>query len=147
MGEPEIIHELLNENGEPHYPSGKNLSSSQVGDMIEDILKYMYVIDREKEYGNYDIIFCRLLKDMFGLEKDSFILLNFPDSDENIDTGRVDYNYFEILYLHNNKNKDLTEKLFKQETVKYPVPYKKDISFITKEITFKVQVIVVFEYE
>ena len=74
-----------------------------------------------------------------------YILLNFPDKEENIDTGCIDYDYFEILYLHNPKNKDLTEKLFKQETVKSSIQYKPDILFITKKITFKVKVKVVFE--
>ena len=123
------------------------ISSSQVEDMIEGILKNMEAIDRDKVYGDYDIIFCRLQKDMFGLEKDSFILLNFKDSGFEDYEGRVDYNSFQILYLDDNKNKELTEKLFKQETVKYHVCYKKDIPFITKEITFKVKVKVVFEYE
>jgi hypothetical protein len=147
MVELDINHELLDNYGEPHHPSGKNLTGSQVGDMIEGILKNMEVIDRDEVYGDYEIIFCRLQKDMFGLEKDSYILLNFLDSEENIDTGCVNYDTFQILYLDDNKNKDLTEKLFKQETVKYPVRYKRDIPFITKEITFKVKVKVVFEYE
>ena len=147
MVELDINHELLDFYGEPHHPSGKNLSCSQVGDMIESILKNMEVIDRDEVCGDYDIIFCRLQKDMFGLEKDSYILLNFPDSDENTNTGCVDYDSFEILYLEDNKNKDLTEKLFKQETVKYPVRYKKDIFYNFKRITFKVKVKVIFEYE
>ena len=147
MVELDINHELLDNYGKPHHPSGKNLSGSQVGEMIEGILKNMEVIDRDELYGDYEIIFCRLQKDMFGLEKDSYIILNFQDSEENIDTGCVDYDSFQILYLDDNKNKDLTEKLFKQETVKYPVRYKRDIPFITKEITFKVKVKVVFEYK
>jgi hypothetical protein len=145
--ELDINHELLDFYGEPHHPSGKNLSSSQVGDMIESILKNMEVIDRDQVYGNYDIIFCQLQKDMFGLEKDSYILLNFQDSYENIDTCRVYYDSFQILYLHNHKNKELAEKLFKQEMEKSPIHYKPDILFITKKITFKVKVKVVFEYE
>ena len=140
MVELDINHELLDDYGEPYHPSGQNLSGFQLGDMIESILKNMEVIDRDEVFGRYDIIFCLLQKDMFGLEKDSFILLNFQDSDENI-------NSFEILYLEDNKNKDLTEKLFKQETVKYPVRYKKDIFYNFKRITFKVKVKVVFEYE
>lgn len=140
MVELDINHELLDDYGEPYHPSGQNLSGFQLGDMIESILKNMEVIDRDEVFGRYDIIFCQLQKDMFGLEKDSFILLNFQDSDENI-------NSFEILYLEDNKNKDLTEKLFKQETVKYPVRYKKDIFYNFKRITFKVKVKVVFEYE
>lgn len=147
MVELDINHELLDFYGEPHYPSGKNLSSSQVGHMKERILKNMEMIDRDEMWGDYDIIFCRLQKDMFGLDKDSFILLNFSDKEENNNTGCVDYDSFEILYLDDNKNKDLTEKLFKQETVKYPVRYKADIPFIKKEITFKIKVKVVFEYE
>lgn len=140
MVELDINHELLDDYGEPYHPSGQNLSGFQLGDMIESILKNMEVIDRDEVFGRYDIIFCLLQKDMFGLEKDSFILLNFQDSDENIDN-------FKILYLDDNKNKDLTEKLFKQETVKYPLRYKADIPFIEKEITFKVKVKVVLEYE
>jgi len=147
MVELDINHELLDNYGEPHHPSGKNLTGSQVGEMIESILKNMDVIDRDEVFGRYDVIFCRLKKDIFGLEKDSYILLNFENSDFEDYDGRVDYNSFQILYLEDNKNKDLTEKLFKQETVKYPVRYKKDIPFITKEITFKVKVKVVFEYE
>jgi len=147
MVELDINHELLDNYGEPHHPSGKNLNGSQVGEMIESILKNIEVIDRDEVYGDYDIIFCRLKKDMFGLEKDSFILLNFKDSGFEDYEGRIDYDSFQILYLDDNKNKDLTEKLFKQETVKYPVRYKRDIPFITKEITFKVKVKVVFEYE
>lgn len=147
MVELDINHELLDFYGEPHHPSGKNLSSSQVGHIKESILKNMEVIDRDEMWGDYYIIFCRLQKDIFGLDKDSFILLNFSDKEENNNTGCVDYDSFEILYLDDNKNKDLTEKLFKQETVKYPVRYKADIPFITKKITFKVKVKVVFEYE
>jgi len=37
MVELDINHELL--DYEPHYPSGKNLSNSQDGGMIEGILK------------------------------------------------------------------------------------------------------------
>jgi len=93
----------------------------------------MEVIDKDEEWANYEMFFCRLQKDMFGLEKDSYILLNFSDYEENIDTGcgRVDYDSFEILYLEDKKNKGLTEKIFKQEMVKYPVHYKADIPFIT----------------
>ena len=113
MVELDINHELLDYYGELHHPSRKNLTGSQVGEMKDIILKNMEVIDRDEEWGDYDIIFCRLQKDMFGLEKDSYILLNFPDKEENIDTGRVYYDSFQILYLEDNKNKDLTEKLFK----------------------------------
>jgi hypothetical protein len=146
MVELDINHELLDNYGETHHPSGKNLTGSQVEEMIESILKNMEVIDRDEVYGNYDIIFCRLKKDIFGLEKDNYILLNFKDTGFEDYNGRVDYDSFEILYLHNHNNKDLTEKLFKQETVKYPTLYKRDIPFIIKEITFKVKVKVVFEY-
>jgi hypothetical protein len=146
MVELDINHELLDNYGEPHHPSGKNLTGSQVGEMIESILKNMEVIDRDEVFGRYDIIFCRLKKDMFGLEKDSYILLNFENSDFEDYEGRVDYNSFQILYL-DDKIGHLTEKLFKQETVKYPLPYKKDIPFKSREITFKVKVKVVFDYE
>lgn len=133
MVELDINHELFDCYLLSDNQWTKEISGYQKEHIIEEILKNMEVIDRDINY-DYDIdtIFSQLKKDIFGLEKDSYILLNFSDYEHKDDSFKIGEN-FEILYLDDNKNKDLTEKLFKQETVKYPVRYKADIPFITKK--------------
>ena len=150
MEEFDINHKIY---GKPHHPIFENkiyLSISKLDDLIEDITynENMKVIDRDCSYEQgSDTIFCRLNKDMFGLDKDSYIVLDFSFKNKNLDTGCVEIDTFNIFYLDDLKNKDLTEKLFKQETVKYPTLYKKDILYNTKKITIKFEVKVVLEYE
>ena len=59
-------------------------------------------------YKGEDIIFCRLLKDMFGLKKDDYILFVFADdkdfyTEEDDEDDYEGCDEFDILYL---KNKD-----------------------------------------
>jgi ABC-type multidrug transport system ATPase subunit len=80
----------LDINHEIEKPHRHILFISQFDDLIEDITYYenMKVIDRDCSYEHgSDTIFCQLNKDMFGLEEDSYIVLDFSFKNENLDTG------------------------------------------------------------
>jgi len=148
MTEVDINMELLDDYGYKYYPSEKNLTFSQRYDLKKHLLETIEIIDRFEKYS-VDIIFCCLLKDMFGFEKDSYIIIYFPDDEGCINGNFIDNNEFKIIYAKENiKNKELAYDLFTQES-NYPSYgiYKEKILFLEKRIFFKAKVKVMLEYE
>ena len=102
--------ELLDNDGDKYV--------IKVNDMFFDnylknnVLTDMEIEDRfnEWECNGDDIIFCRIISNKFGFEKDSYIIIHFiKHYDDEI-------NYFTIYYTKDVTNKELASDLFKEKT-------------------------------
>lgn len=83
----------------------------------ETLLTDMEIIYSDK-CGDVDILFCRLLKDIFKFEKDSFIVMEFENS------NYIKNDEFKFKYINDMKNKELTYELFKAIVGKKDAIYK-----------------------
>ena len=102
-------------------------------------------------YKGEDIIFCRLLKDMFGLKKDDYMLFVFADDKDfytEEDEGYEDCDVFEILYLKNKdqlNNFEINNNLWKQKIWDNSKNNKN--YYNVKQINIKIKCKLVLEYE
>ena len=87
----------------------QQLNEIEYDDMLNRILDDMVVIHGYYEQGR-KFYFCRLLKDMFEFEKDSYIIISFLNSETYmfLDSEKRD---FTIFYLGDIKNKELTSEI------------------------------------
>lgn len=99
-----------------------------------------------------DIFFCRLLKDMFGLKKDDYMLFVFAeDKDfytEEEDDGYEGCDEFNILYLQNKEQLndfDTNNNFWKLKICGNPININDYYS--TKRINIKIKCKLVLEYE
>jgi hypothetical protein len=79
----------------------------------EELLTDVELIDRYQKKGDIDLLYCRLLTDNFGFQKDSYVIIEFKDDDDLEDYGinyGVNDNYFKVVYA---KNKDFADDLWK----------------------------------
>jgi hypothetical protein len=115
---------------------------------------YVEVIDKCNSSTSYckgeDIIFCRLLKNIFGFKKDDYIILLFADDkdfyeeDECYDGCDV----FDILYIKNKEQLSDFENnnnLWKQK--KWNNPKNNKNYYNVKRINIKIKCKLVLEYE
>jgi IS4 transposase len=108
----------------------QQLNEEEYDEMLRCILDDMEVIDGYEHRRKF--YFCRLLKDMFDFEKDSYIIISFLDSvtDMFSDSEKRD---FTIFYLEDIKNKELTSDFYD----KYDLFYKEPLVNEEKTIVYK----------
>jgi len=100
-----------------------------------------------------NIFFCRLLKDMFGLKKDDYLLLLFADDKDYYyeeDCGYEGSDAFVILYIKNKEQLsdfEINNNLWKQKMyITRPSNNKKN-HYNIKQINIKIKCKLVLEYE
>jgi hypothetical protein len=118
---------------------------------------YVEVIDKyntlEPYYKEDDIFFCRLLQNIFGLNKDNYLLLLFADDKDYYpeeDSGYEGCDAFEILYIKNEEQLsdfEINNNLWKQKKyITCPSNNKKN-HYNVKQINIKIKCKLVLEYE
>jgi len=79
-----------------------------------ELLTDVEVLNRYQKNGIIDLLYCRLLINMFDFQKDSYVIIKFDD-DENYEEYGVNYgvdnNYFTVIYA---KDKDCADDLWRQ---------------------------------
>jgi len=103
--------ELLDNNGDRYFIKLDDRLFDN--ELKNNVLTDMEIEDRfdETEHNGNDIIFCRIINNKFGFEKDSYIIIHFFEYDED-DLA----NYFTIYYTKGDvKNKELAADLFKEK--------------------------------
>jgi hypothetical protein len=102
--------ELLDNNCDKYFIKVLNDSLFD-NELKNNVLTDMEIEDRFNEWDGADIIFCRIINNKFGFEKDSYIIIHFFDYDENNVA-----NYFTIYYTKGDiKNKELAADIFKEK--------------------------------
>jgi hypothetical protein len=79
----------------------------------EELLRDVELLDRYQKKGDIDLLYCRLLTDNFGFQKDSYVIIEFKDDDDWEEYGinyGISNNYFQVVYA---KNKDFADDLWK----------------------------------
>ena len=134
------------------YFPNNNIKYNEREDVKTKLLTNVEVIDKCYTSIFYckgeNIFFCRLLKDMFGLKKDDYMLFVFAD-DKDFYTDEED-NYegcdeFDILYLKNKEQLndfDTNNNSWKQKIWENP-----KIHYNIKTINIKIKCKLVLEYE
>jgi len=126
--------EILDKNGDKYTIK---LNDILFDDKLKNnVLTDMEIEDRFKEWDGADIIFCRIINNKFGFEKDSYIIIHFFDYDDY--DGDDIANYFNIYYTKGDiKNKELAADLFKEKNWSYSngkLNYREKAIFIKPKI-------------
>ena len=97
----------------------------------------MVIEDRFNESDDVDIIFCRIINNKFGFEKDSYIIIHFTEQDE------YEKKYFTIYYTKDIKNKELATDLFGEKPFCFT---NKKINYREKTIFIEPKVRIFYKY-
>jgi len=128
--------ELLDNNGDRYFIKLDDRLFDN--ELKNNVLTDMEIEDRfdETEHNGNDIIFCRIINNKFGFEKDSYIIIHFFDYDDY--DGDDIANYFNIYYTKGDiKNKELAADLFKEKNWSYSngkLNYREKAIFIKPKI-------------
>ena len=146
----EISYDIDEEDERRYFPNN-NININEREDVKTKLLTNVEVIDKCYTSIFYckgeNIFFCRLLKDMFGLKKDDYMLFAFAD-DKDFYTDEEDYegcDEFYILYLKNKyqlNDFDTNNNSWKQKIWENP-----KIHYNIKTINIKIKCKLVLEYE
>jgi len=158
MKELDINLEILYKNDKnfilPHNDIRYNEREAMKTKLLND---YVEVIDKYNTTEPYcegeDIFFCRLLKNIFGLKKDDYLLLLFEDDKDyylDEDYGYEGCDAFVILYIKNKEQLndfEINNNLWKQKKyITCPSNNKKN-HYNIKTINIKIKCKLVLEYE
>jgi len=103
----------------------------------KNVLTDMEIEDRFNEWDDVDIIFCRVVNDKFGFEKDSYIIIHFIEQYDD------EIKYFTIYYTKDVKNKELAADLFKEKNFCFP---NKKMNYKEKSILIEPKVRIFYKY-
>ena len=126
--------------------------------LLTDDVKVIDKCNTSNNRKGYDVFFCRLLKDMFSLKKDDYLLIFFADDKDLYDSENFGYegcNIFNILYLKNKEQLSVFEinnNLWKQKIWLYnnllpDSSQNQKIYYNIKQINIKIKCKVFLEYE
>ena len=125
----------------------QQLNEEEYDDMLRCILDDMEVIHGYEHRRKF--YFCRLLKDMFEFEKDSYIIISFLHS-EHICFSDSEKRDFTIFYLEDIKNKELTYDFYDKYDLYYKKPWKNEenpIVYKEKTIFYKATIKISFKLD